>query len=393
MIQSLSLVIPVVLSLIAIFVFGWNLKNKLLWIFFGSSLIISSLCCIFVPLLGTIGKTSFNEVWSYKNVKVQHYEDWDERVSCRHPIYKTEYYYDYEYDSVKKKNVKVRKSREVLVGYQHSYDIDYHPEHCVAVNEYGSNISIDKNTYHGWVNIWKNSKFVELNRSYHSKDGNMRESVWPGNFDTIYPQTTIHTYENKVRVSDSIFKYQEPTKELIEKYKRPSDTNMVPMLYYGLNANHQEVWRLNQLNAELGVNKKVYILVLFFNADEYSMGEVENVKSAWQGPNKNELVICIGRKPSNEIVWCDSFSWMDDTTCQVKIRQNVLESKTFNIEPFINNVRENVNKHWVKKDFKEFSYLTVESPTWSNVLAVVLSLVLNACLGIFLKKYELEALN
>lgn len=390
MIQAFSVIIPIICLLLSIYLFKWNFKSKFLWILFGSSLFISSLCCIGIPLAAANSKSYFNEIWSCKNLKVQYYEDWDERVSCRHPIYKTEYYYENEYDSAKGKYIRVRKSREVLVGYRHSYDVDYHSEYYTVVDEYGTSLKIDKNTYNSWVNIWGNSKFVELNRKFHENDGNMHESTWTGDFDKIYPKTSIHTYENRVRASDSVFNHQKPTKELLDKYKRPSDTDMIPILYYGLNPNDLEIWRLKQLNAELGVNKKIYIIVLFFNAEQYNNQEIENVKSAWGGPNKNELVICIGRKSNDEIVWCDVFSWMDDTTGHAKIRQKVLEDKIFKLETFIINIRDNVNKYWIKKDFREFSYLTIESPMWSKVLSVILSLVLSCGLGVLIRSIEVD---
>lgn len=79
------------------------------------------------------------------------WEAWDERVSCRHPKYKTETYTDSEGKT---------QTRTVQDGYEHMYDVDYHPEWHELLTTLGD-WSTSEEHYHKLVSWWGTPTFYD----------------------------------------------------------------------------------------------------------------------------------------------------------------------------------------------------------------------------------------
>lgn len=335
--------------------------------------------CLVISVIGqffgTSNQAKFREVWNFKVNTVRYYERWNEKVKCTHAVYRTEYYTDHYTDSQGKRKTR-RASRRVFSHWQHPFDVDDHPPRWEAEDERGTTHSIDQATFESWCALWGNKKFEDLNRRFHTIDGDSYVGRWPGSFNTIYPWSEVHSYTNKVRVARSAFSFAKVSDEIKQRYPRPVDTKSDYVIHtYGVEHNNDHEWMMRRLNADLGPTYQIHNLILLFNADQYPSSELENVRNAWQGPNKNELVTCIGISPAHgEIVWCDVFSWMDDTTIHSIVRQEISAIGKYDNDKVLDVLRTNIQKRWKRKQFSEFDYLKISLPAWLGATILVLSL-------------------
>lgn len=365
MIFSLALIIPGMVAMLGIYLWRWNSQQTVAYCVGGG--LLGLLICGIVYPIATYSQTSFCEVWNYKVQKVQYYQAWDEKVSCRHPKYRTVTRHRTVTDSKGRSHTETY-TEEVFDGYRHSYDVDDHPEDWVAIDDYGVSHNIDRNGFENWCRLWKSRQFVDMHRTYHSVDGDMYEGRWPGEFQTIYPWAEVHTYENRVRVARSAFSSREVDAATRKAWPRFADNRDFAIIHcYGaIQAEAGAEDNLQKLNATLGPTYRVHLLVMLFDSSKYNQDVVQTIKDAWKGPNKNELVVCVGIAPqTRELVWADVMSWMDDTTIHSLIRQDLFESKIYSDSKLFSILQTEIPKHWKKKDFRDFNYLQVDFPTWA----------------------------
>lgn len=371
MILSLFFIISLIISGFLIIANKWHKREPLFALsVVGISLVLSLICWIGIHF-GNSARMMFKEVWNYKINKVAYYEEWDETVPCQHPIYQT-----ITHTYTDSKGQTYTETETIIVGYEHPFDVDTHPPRWIAIDEYESSHKIDRQEYNKWKNIWGNNHFQDMHRDYYSEDGDMYYSVWDNQFNTIYPWEEIKLYQNKIRVAKSVFNFAEVSKEIAKRYQRPADnSNGNPILTYGISVTENDQILFKRLNASLGKQYKIHNIVMLFDYSKYPISEVENIKNAWKGANKNELVTCIGLSSNNHIEWCDVFSWMDDTTIHSMIRQDVVELKTYDNNQLFYILNKRIPQYWVKKDFRDFDYLRVEIP-FSYIIGGVITLVI-----------------
>lgn len=376
MLLLVSAVIPllVLLGLIGLGWSGFDLKAA-------KFTIAVPVCVLFALGLDSCvsyGRTHFKEVWNFRISAIEHHEFWDEEVSCRHPHYVTKTRTVTKTDS-KGRSYTTTETYQEQDGYEHAYDVDEHPEHWTAVDEYGHGHGISYSDYVSWQAVWHNEVFVNLHHtSVHSRDGNAYRCTWPGTFETIYPWSSIEQYENKVRVSRTNFGFRTADKATVARFPRPVDQGDVSVLHgYGVAVDAAAEAKLRRMNADFGKTYRIHTLVLLFDCAKDGQDVMLAVRDAWQGPNKNELVVCIGMTQSGVIDWVDVMSWMDDTTIHALIRQDLTAqvtpgtAPTFNGDRLVQVLRERIPKYWQKKDFRAFDYLGVETPWWVWLICVI----------------------
>lgn len=338
----------------------------------------------------------YREFWNNHVVKVTYYQAWDEKVSCRHPKYCTRLVTKTgtRTDSNGRTSTYTYTVTETYqCGWLHAYDVDFHPEYWDGDLDNGGDISISKGSYNFYKDLWKNNTFIDLNRHYHSIDGDKYESKWNNELLTIFPYITIHSYKNKIRACPSIFGFTSISKELQDKFKSPAEINNTHVVYNfdtKLNINFADEY-LTKINASLGSKYQIHNIILLFNSKLYDQDIINIIRSAWKGPNKNELVTLIGVNADNEIEWCQLMSWSDDTTIHAKIRQDILDLRKFSDVKICNSILDNVKKYWKRKHFADFEFMKVEIPGWIFISGVVSSLITNIVLVIimFIKGNEM----
>ena len=343
-------------------------------IYFASNLLFSLLVSVICWMFAT-AKTKFPEVWDFQFVGIEHQMQWTEeesrtrQVYCGtdskgNSIYRTETYY-----------VTVKKG-----PYWYTHD------------EYGNRDRISEQTYGEWKLLWNNEISAGMHKGSSAGfdrkiDGPIFKCAWPQTFETIYPSTSIHKYVNKVRTSNSVLKWKEPTKELVKKYPRPADIgNTSPVAVYGgYSPNSKELLYLKRINASLGAKFQVHTILVLFDG-KADMGVVEDVLSAWQGPNKNELVVFMS-KDGDKVNWVDVQSWMDNTTIHGMIRDQIM-AESFSIQRYGAIIKDNVRHTWHRKDFEELNnYIRVDiNPVWIWV-SVILSILFGIGMFFLIEKY------
>lgn len=339
-------------------------------VYFGNTIVISFIIAGLIYWGGT-SKTRFSEIGNYKMVRLMHEELW---------------------------TTEERHEEEVTVGHDKDgnpitetrvyYTTETHGPYWTAYDEYGGSRSIDRRTYDEWSATWgNNTRTGEHDGSAAGFDtpitGGIYESKWPGSFGTIYPYEEIWTYQNKVRVCNSVFKYAEPSPELAKRYPRPADAgNTMPIISYGPTIHAEEQLYLRRVNAQLGRQYQVHLMIILFDATKNGQGVVNDVLSAWQGPNMNELILFMGLDASRKVVWVNAQSWMDNTTIHSKLQQRTCEIGTFDAVRLGQVFLDLVPTDWKRKDFKkDFDYLHVPI-AFGWYLADIL-LTIGICIGAF----------
>jgi hypothetical protein len=101
----------------------------------------------------------------------------------------------------------------------------------------------------------------------------------------------------------------------------------------------------------------------------------------WDGGNDNELVICIGLdNKTRKIQWTRPFTWSPERSIIPDVREDIMTYSRFNVDNIAKSVYINVKKEYKRKDFKEFSYITVEPPTWAKWVTFIVTLIVTVVL-------------
>lgn len=293
-------------------------------------------------------------------------------------------YYEYWETYVRRtctRTVSCGKNCTRTVTYDCSY-CDKNPEHWTAVNSLGQEFSISKEYYNFLMKKWGSvPQFVDMNRRINNggwgcgQDGDMYRIVWNGQPLTAEVTTTDHYYENRVQAAHTSFDFVDVTKEDVKEFglfEYPDIKGIDQETVLGLDqvkwAKKEEIDLMKQwskfLNGYLGPRKHVRIYFVYF-IDKPALAA--NMQEAyWDGGNDNELVVCIGlSQKTRELQWVRPFTWSPERKIIPDIREQVMAHKTFNPENIAHVVWNKTEKLYQRKDFKEFSYITVNPPTWA----------------------------
>ena len=193
----------------------------------------------------------------------------------------------------------------------------------------------------------------------------------------FFPLTEEHEYENKVRNSHSIFKFEDISA------KRARELGLFD--YPPVKHNYQEcilgrqfpeeVHRQYELfNAWFGFRHQLHVFILCFDASK-GMGIAEKQRAYWEGGNRNEFIVCLGLD-GDTVRWCHAFSWMDEPVLSVKAEAYFREHDQLDLSAFCTWLQENVSL-WKRKNFHDFDYLTVSLTTTQNYLLLAFTLAVN----------------
>jgi hypothetical protein len=313
--------------------------------------------------------------------EVRYYEDWNERVSCRHPIYCISC-------SGSGKN---RSCHNYVCGHHHPYDVDYHPEYWTAETTLGS-YSITKDKYNKLVNQFRvTPQFVELNRDYHTDDGDMYKGVWQGEDETLEAVTKSESYENRPKAAVNVYHFEPVDTFDINQYKLLKYTEIYNQWYQDLILGYSDLKaekKLQILNARLGRNKQIRVFFCIFKNQPREAGQLQ--EQYWEGSNKNEFIVCIGIDDLNNIQWAYDFSWSEKEDMKVDIRTYIESQDKLNLSDIVDHTYNEIQTKWVRKDFKDFDYLTIE-PTLKQVIWIlILTLVINVGIAFWVVLNEID---
>lgn len=286
------------------------------------------------------------------------------------------------------------KSRTCVTHY---YDCSYCDENgpdWEVTNSLGKSWNVSREYYLFLKKKWSaNPYFVELNRNiiYHGgcgEDGDAYEIKWNKKPMTAESTTTSNSYENRIQAAHTAFDFPEIT-ELDKKQYKLYD-------YPNVNSFHQEtVLGLDSVkwvqpkekllmrqwakyyNGYLGPKKHARIYTLFFVDKPSITGNMQ--EAYWSGGNDNELVVCIGLSSKDrKIQWVKPFTWSPNRKIIPDVREDIMKTDLFNPNVIANAIQSNVEREFKRKDFSEFSYITVEPPTWAKWTTFIITSIITS---------------
>lgn len=308
--------------------------------------------------------TSDTEWYGNYAISVHYYDDWNEKVSCRH---------SYNCNCSTDKN----GHESCSTCYEHSFDVDYHPEYWTMRWDNGGETEISRENYYYWCQVWGNKLYnIELNRDSYTNDGDDRACNWdmiPEHSETLI---TEHTYENRVIASHSVFKPDHVDSNDVKEYKLYEYPKCYgkQQIILGLNTKPVEQKLLEYINGYYGSKKQFKLFVTcWFNQSEIA---AERQHSYWDNLNKNELLICIGLNKDTTVSWCKAYSWMDKPSMGVAVEQYFRDNPKINFYSFAKWLPSNIENHWSRKHFRDFKYIKIEITQGQYTAMFVVVLIL-----------------
>ena len=369
----LAVLIPVI---VAIF-FLWFFHKQIVWWEIILPFAATILLIIIFKLIGTSSVTKDYEYWGNYVTEVRYYEPWDEYIhqTCSSTCCCDD------------------KGNNCTTTY---YDCSYvvnHSAEWVAVFNSGETENISQERYIKLKSQFNNSSFVDMDRNYHSYDGDMYKSIWKGNYEAFEFIASKTSYTNKVQASHSVFNFPEVKPEMVKKYELYDYTEIqnwnklnTILGYKGYVHNKETDKKFDYINGLFGRSKEIRVWVLLFKNKPRNIAFMQ--EGYWKGGNKNELNICIGLDNSNKITWCHIFSWTESQAMKVRTRHFVEDMDKLNLNSLADYLFENIPKNWKRKHFSDFDYLTIETPTWAIITTYILVFLASIGINIWSIKNE-----
>jgi hypothetical protein len=382
MIDWFFIFIPILVSVIILLF--W--MKKVVWWEVLLLIVPSALIILLMNTIMVSYNTSDTEYLGSYIKKVNYYEAWDERVPCRHPIYCTR-----TYPCGSAKSPRTCTSTYVC-GHVHAYDVDYHPEYWTKEDNYKEEYDISHSEFKYLNKLFATKQyFVELNRDYHSIDGDAYSTDWAGEPERSSVITKEGSYTNKIRASHSVFKFEDITEKEVAKwslYEYPGVTDHKQKVVLGKKVDGRTERKLQYINGYYGPKKQFKLFVLFFK--NQSMDVVHKQRSYWEGGNKNEFVVCIGVDNSGRFEWVDAFSWMSKPALEVEVEEFISRTEDVKLKKFADWLPNQVAAHWKRRDFNDFEYLQMELTETQLWWIMIILMIYNIAMSVWVINNESE---
>lgn len=368
----LALIVP---AAIAVYLYLYQRSRVLWWEYVVLFVVTALLIPIALAIVDTV-QTRDTEYWGGWVTTARYYEPWDERVSCSHET-----------------GYRDSDGNWHHTGYEHAYDVSYHGPQWLVDGSNGEEISVNQATFEKLARQFRSRVFRELNRNFHSIDGDEYIVTYPNDVAVLEPLTTKHTYENRTQAADTVYKFPAVDAATIQQYKLYPYADVVG--YYGcptvLKPASMVVTgtvELEKVNALLGRSKQVRVWVMLFRNAPNAAAVYQQY--LWKGGNKNELNVVVSLDASNTVQWARVFSWTEKNRIKVDVRDHLAPGTKFVAADFASWLKPEIEQHWERKQFKEFSYLEVVPPWWATLLVWVLTIAIDGSLAYWIVVNEFE---
>lgn len=327
--------------------------------------------------------------------KAVYFERWDEEVPCTHAKYRTETY------SCGTSKSPSTCTRQVFDGYEHAYDVDDHPECWKISDSNGYVFNITENEFNRLSTLFKSRDFMEMNRNYHRIDGDAYVATWNRDHETLQPVTSTHRYENRVAHARGVYSYPtiDKTKTPVFDYPEIDNYTVSSILSQKVTqgpkiVRQQTYWAgsedIDKVNAILGASKKIRIWILIWEGDVSRQVGLDQ-EAYWKGSNKNELVICINVRSHQDrtVNWCHVFSWSKSEYLKSSISSYLsVDHPQLDLKEFATFLEPQVKENWVKRNWHDFDFISVEPPTWAMWTIWILTVLSTGGVAVYCVRNE-----
>lgn len=369
----LTLILPLIA---ATYLFVFHRTKVVMWeycLLFGMSIV----SYFITSMLMYRSNVSDTEYWGTVGTEVRHYERWNEYIhqTCSYTT--------------------CTGSGKDQSCTTHYYDCSYvkdHPEEWKIVNQFGTEYGIDKPTFDYLVKKWSaRPQFIEMDRDYHSIDGDAYGFVWDQRTISAQAITTQHSYENKTQTANTLFKFRDMDQKEAKKlglHEYPEDM-LFQKTILGATIPDSTASKYDYVNGIYGPSKQVRVYILYFWGKPRDIAFEQ--KSYWKGGNKNELVICVGvDKTTKRVTWVEPFSWCKVPMVEARIRSYHATNPEFDLDKFQPELTKYIAADWQRRNFKDFDYISIElSKTQVLIIWIVLSCLCIA-VSVWVVKNEIE---
>jgi len=328
-------------------------------------------------------QTVDTEYWNTYGIKAIYYEAWNEWITktCE------------DCTETCTGSGEDRTCTETCVEYDCSY-CDNNSAYWELIDNTGTSFGIPSYEFERITALWGNVKRVDRGKRCECEcfgngdqlDGDQYITVMSNanDIDMTVPICKQHTYENKVQCSKSVFNFQEIDSTTIADYKLycyPHYESMGILHYNPLigTKDGKAADRLNKHNARLGSFKQVHMMIVVFHNQPYDAALLQ--EAYWKKGNKNEFILCIGLS-GNKIVWTYVISWTDEEELKIRVARKVKEMD-YDLIAIADYMADEVKKNYVRKQFVDFSYISVEPTLKAVLITFFVTLIVTIAISIF----------
>lgn len=370
-------IIPVILVFIVSLIMVMKYKVDLIII--PITLIISIVITTIVVGIDYSISISDKEVWSGKITDVVHTEEWKEWHQPRIESYEESY--------TEKGKIKTRIKTRVIPGYW-----EYHN----ATNK----ITTSDN---GTFNITVTPDGEKMNNDFVNSTDELEKYYPLGS-----PSASVHSYKNKVQASYSIYRKDIDLDDYPDLPNYPEDVvNYVSIdrIIGDVPEKEKALKTLANNNSEL--NKTIddpdnpgktksykQVNIIFVNLGDVPVEYGYALENRWEGGNKNDFIITFGMDDQNNVTWAYPFSWSEIEILKINVRDYMLEQKNMNdFSVIVDDVSKMVEKDFVRKEFGDFEYLSIEVGTGACIIIWIFNILISVIvISMSLQKYESKRL-
>lgn len=276
------------------------------------------------------------------------------------------------------------------------YDCSYCDEHAEDYNYETTIGSGFANANEVWnvASVQFGQSFVDLGRNSqcaNPRNGNKWEAQWNGDSATMLPYFASHSYENRVQAAPTLFSFKEidPAKVRVFNYPKNAGIDQSSILTDTKLVNQAKANDLlNYYNGKYGASKQVHAYLIVFKNREPEAGRDQ--EAYWKGAGKNELVTTVGVDNDGNITWAYVFSWSKDKMSSIVIRDSLMRMKKLDAYQAVELIGQEGVKKFSRRQFSEFSYITVQPSNTATVIIYIIALLLSIAWVIF-KKVEIDS--
>jgi hypothetical protein len=155
----------------------------------------------------------------------------------------------------------------------------------------------------------------------------------------------------------------------------------------GYNFSDADKWNKDIANAlrEVGPRKQVNTIVVIAKTDDPNYEYA--IRDAWEGANKNDVVLLIGSSEYPKIDFVRVISWTKNEAFKVELRDAIEDLQVINTN-VLPTLFKQIEKNFERRHMSEFHYLDgeIDPPTWVLIILTIIVIGAGVYVGNLLKK-------